>query len=131
MDFVPATHNEMSRKMIAEPDKKSPIRVLQLFPLISIAATAFADAEDFGDPYRGREFATKVCVECHGVLPEDITSPKLESPTFKVIANTPGITRIALTAWFQTPHPTMPNLIIEGEDLDNVISYILSLKDKR
>jgi hypothetical protein len=40
------------------------------------------------------------------------------------------MTAMALTVWFHTSHPTMPNIIIHGEDLDNIIAYILSLRDK-
>jgi hypothetical protein len=38
---------------------------------------------------------------------------------------------LVLRVWFQTPHPTMPNLSIRGEEADNVIAYILSLKQSR
>jgi hypothetical protein len=30
--------------------------------------------------------------------------------------------------WMQTSHPGMPDLILEPQDMDNVIAYILSLK---
>lgn len=40
------------------------------------------------------------------------------------------MSRTALIVWFQTPDPTMPNLVLDAEDLDNVIAYILGLKDK-
>jgi hypothetical protein len=32
--------------------------------------------------------------------------------------------------WLQTSHPNMPNLIVPPEDRDDVIAYILSLRDK-
>jgi hypothetical protein len=32
--------------------------------------------------------------------------------------------------WLQTPHPTMPNLIVDAQDREDVIAYILSLQDK-
>jgi hypothetical protein len=45
------------------------------------------------------------------------------------------MTAMALTVWFRSSHPNipkrMPNLIIEDEDMDNVIAYILSLRDRR
>ena len=49
--------------------------------------------------------------------------------TFKAIANTPGMTPTALAVWFQTSHPTMPNFILAPEDRDDVIAYIVSLRD--
>jgi len=39
------------------------------------------------------------------------------------------MTETALTVWLRTSHPTMPNIIVEPADMDNVIAYILSLKD--
>ena len=47
------------------------------------------------------------------------------------IANTKGMTGRALTVWLQTSHPNMPNLIVAAEDRDDLIAYILSLRDKR
>jgi hypothetical protein len=48
----------------------------------------------------------------------------------KVIANTPGMTSAALTVALQTTHVTMPNFVIKGDALQNIIAYILSLKEK-
>ncbi len=45
------------------------------------------------------------------------------------------LSRTALAVWFRTSHPllpkTMPNLVIEDDDMDNVIAYILSLRGRR
>jgi hypothetical protein len=42
----------------------------------------------------------------------------------------PGITGTALRIWMETSHPTMPNIIIEKQDMLNVIAYMLSLKGR-
>ncbi len=100
-----------------------------------VAASAFLAgiqplyAQEQGDPKRGLSYAEKACTECHGVMPADDLSPLLDAPTFQSVANTPGMTYTALSVWFQSPHPSMPNLIIPPEDLANVIAYIMSLKD--
>jgi hypothetical protein len=39
------------------------------------------------------------------------------------------MTATALTVWLTTSHPTMPNIVIEPNDMDNVVAFILSLKD--
>jgi hypothetical protein len=32
--------------------------------------------------------------------------------------------------WLQNAnHPTMPNIVVEGQDLRNLTAYVLSLKD--
>jgi hypothetical protein len=40
------------------------------------------------------------------------------------------MTVTALTVWSRTTHPTMPNLVIEPTDMDDLIAYILSLRDR-
>jgi mono/diheme cytochrome c family protein len=87
-----------------------------------------ATADDIGSPQRGISYAQANCAGCHAVLYEDTESPNPDSPSFKSIADTPGITRTALSVFLQTPHPTMPNLVVTGEDADDLIAYILSLK---
>jgi hypothetical protein len=37
------------------------------------------------------------------------------------------MTGMALTAWLTTSHPTMPNLIIEADRMDDLVAYIRSL----
>ena len=39
------------------------------------------------------------------------------------------MTATALRVWLQTSHPTMPNIMLAPNDMDNVVAYILSLKD--
>ena len=50
-----------------------------------------------------------------------------QAPAFKEIANTPGMSITALTVWSRTSHSTMPNLVIDSADMDNLVAYILSL----
>jgi hypothetical protein len=40
------------------------------------------------------------------------------------------MTDLALSVWLQTSHPTMPNIILEQDDMRNVIAYIRSLQSK-
>ena len=51
------------------------------------------------------------------------------APPFKDVAKTPGMTGTALRVWLSTSHPTMPNIIVEPTDMDNVIAFIVSLKE--
>jgi mono/diheme cytochrome c family protein len=106
--------------------------------LIIAAATGFiafalgnlpVQADGIGNTMRGLEYAQTNCAGCHAILKDETESPNPDSPAFAAVAVTPGITRTALSVFLQSPHPTMPNLIVEGEDADNLIAYILSLKD--
>jgi hypothetical protein len=65
------------------------------------------------------------CAKCHATADED-ASPKHTAPRFKDVANTFGMTATALRVWLQSSHPTMPNIILEPNDLSNVVAYILS-----
>jgi mono/diheme cytochrome c family protein len=104
--------------------------------LISLVLTcafgAFAQtgAQESADANSGRIFAKEICAECHAVSEGQVASPTPAALSFKAISNTSGMPRIALIVWFQTPHPTMPNLMLKADDLDEVIAYILSLKDE-
>ena len=107
-------------------------RVAILVALAAMLGHGAAQAQDGpGDPARGLVFAKQACAECHGVEANSSRSPNSAAPTFKTIANLPGMTGTALTVWMQSPHPSMPMLMVPTEDRQNVISYILTLKEKR
>jgi mono/diheme cytochrome c family protein len=91
-------------------------------------AAAGASADELGDAQAGFDYAKQVCSKCHGISAED--SPLPQAPRFRKVADQPGITATALTVWLQTSHPTMPNIIVEPQDMRNVIAYILSLKGR-
>ena len=40
----------------------------------------------------------------------------------------PGMTAMALQVALQSPHKTMPNLMLEPDELRNLIAYFLTLK---
>jgi len=86
------------------------------------------EAVELGDAEKGRVYARRVCADCHNTTGSDNASPNRKAPTFKSIANTPGMTVTALTVWSRTPHVSMPNLIIPQDELENLSAYILSLK---
>ena len=80
---------------------------------------------EIGDPQAGFEYAHAVC---DAISQEKSPNPK--APRFKDVANTPGMTPTALKVWLQNAnHPTMPNIMIRGQELRNLTAYILSLKD--
>ena len=85
-------------------------------------------AQEIGDPERGRDFAATMCADCHSVGEDDTPSPNQDAPSFKSVAEMPSTTRTALVVWFQSSHPTMPNLVLNQDEKDDVIAYILSLK---
>jgi mono/diheme cytochrome c family protein len=94
-----------------------------------LAAASAAEAQE-GDVDAGAAYAKQVCAACHAVLPNEQISPLLQAPTFQKVADTPGMTELALTVWLQSSHPTMPNIILKADDLRNVVAHISSLKRK-
>lgn len=96
-----------------------------------ILLPGLAGAVELGDPKLGLAYARKNCAECHRVEPGGAVSPSGIIPSFESIANKRGMTALTLNVWMQTPHPTMPNLIIPTEERDNLISYIMSLRVQR
>lgn len=103
------------------------MRVLPLLiPFLFLISQA--KAERVGDPQAGYNYAKEVCAQCHGISAE--ASPLPQATRFREVADRPGITGTALAVWLQTTHPTMPNIIVDKEDMWNVIAYILDLKDR-
>ena len=102
--------------------------------LIAALAITVGDLEsqEVGNPSQGLRLAHTLCAECHLVdkLPGE-QSPNLIAPSFEHVANTPGMNSAALTAALRTSHESMPNIIIKGSDLSDVIAYILSLTERR
>jgi len=98
--------------------------------LIVLCVGSGTQAAQIGDMAAGRFYARQICAECHAVNANEKQSPVVRATAFRRIANTSGMTRTALLVFFKTPHLNMPNLIIAGDDADNVIAYILSLQTK-
>ncbi len=80
------------------------------------------------DPAAGRVLAEAVCAACHtipGVAPR-IRIPGARS--FQALAADPAVTGLALHAYLRTQHPPTPSFVLNEEQLNDVIAYILSLR---
>ena len=80
------------------------------------------------DRQNGLALAKRVCAECHAVLPGEARSPIARAPTFQALATTPGMTSMALSVAFTTPHAGMPMFQLTSEQAADVIAYILGLR---
>lgn len=76
----------------------------------------------------GLRYAHTACAECHAIGAGDDLSPNPKAPPFAHVANSPGITGVALNVILSTPHRDMPDFIIPAKDKADVVAYILSLK---
>ena len=96
--------------------------------LLSLAPVAAA--QDMAAVKRGLDYANRVCSECHAVAPGQRTSPKAKAPSFQSVADTPGMTDMAINVWLHTSHPTMPNLILNADQTADLAAYIRTLRTK-
>jgi mono/diheme cytochrome c family protein len=106
---------------------KRMICLMTLFAL-SVVVTP-VHAQGVGDSRDGLALAQQVCSECHAIRRGQDRSPNSRSPTFLELATAPGMTVAALTVALTTPHVGMPMFMLTAEQRENVIAYILSLRD--
>jgi cytochrome c len=97
--------------------------------IVLVVATAGA-GEARADAARGRVLAEQWCSQCHGVRPNE-ASLTTAIPGFSAIAAESSVTEPSLRVFLRTSHPTMPNIILNQDDTDDLVSYILSLKPER
>ena len=106
------------------------LRMILIAGLV-LMLTLAARGQATGDAARGRAFATRVCAECHAVRRGEETSPDPRTVPFARIANTPGMTDMALMVWLRTPHDKMPNLVLNVAEINDVVAYIATLRDRQ
>ena len=78
-------------------------------------------------PPGGENLAERVCSQCHAVKPGQ-ASKNPDAPPFAELASQPSITEYSLRVFLRTPHEKMPNLMLKADEMDEITSYILSLK---
>jgi len=82
-----------------------------------------------GDPTSGRQLATRLCSSCHRVLPMTL-SDKSDPPSFQSIADLPSTTGLSLNVFLHSNHRNMPDFMVSTAASNDLIAYILSLKQK-
>jgi len=79
---------------------------------------------------RGAALSQRWCSQCHAVEPNQ-SSANPAAPRFSDVAAESSITEYSLRVFLRTPHSNMPNLMLNPDDMDDIVSYILSLKPQR
>jgi mono/diheme cytochrome c family protein len=105
------------------------MKALILAGIVTFGLSGGAVAQE-ADVAAGKAYAEQVCATCHAVEQGEEESPLYQAPTFQSVADTPGMTEMALTVWLQSSHPTMPNIVLSQDEIRNVVAYIRSLKSK-
>jgi len=102
--------------------------------LIAVTGAALSTpTQSLADDKRsaGRQVAMEICSHCHRVAVGQL--PPLQNvPSFTEIANTSSTTASSLKVLLRSKHKRkrMPDFIMSNSDIDNVIDYILSLKQQ-
>ena len=81
-----------------------------------------------GDGLVGHRLATSWCRGCHQI--EGHERGTFAGPNFSDIANLPSTTPLALKVFLRTSHQNMPNFVLTDRQADDIVAYILSLKEK-
>lgn len=96
--------------------------------LVSLHRAAGAAQLPRGDDpvSRGQALVEAWCLACHGVGPPGAAArPDLD---FEAIASMPSTTALSLRVFLQSSHRDMPNIVLKGKELDDIVAFILSLK---
>ena len=103
------------------------VGALRFLIVASLAVPVLALAQPLaGNPTSGRHLATTICGSCHQVIGG---KGRDGPPSFVDIANVTSTTALSLLVFLRSSHNEMPNLIISKSDTDDLVAYILSLKE--
>ena len=75
----------------------------------------------------GRSLASQWCSGCHAVEPKTVG---FFAADFAEIAKLPSTTALSLKVFLRTSHRNMPNFILQPDEANDIVAYILSLKRK-
>lgn len=87
---------------------------------------------------RGRQIALRQCNACHTIAPGRTATSDDVGPSFMAIAALPDSDRPGLTRFLAEPHALdkigepdklMPTYLLDAGERDDVVSFILSLRD--
>ena len=78
----------------------------------------------------GRRLAEGWCGNCHVIGPGASGAVSNAVPTFRAVARMPSTTVMSLRAFLRTPHSRMPDIQMSLAPTDDIIAYILGLRDR-
>lgn len=77
----------------------------------------------------GRKLAEQWCAECHVIDRDQDFAGSDAIPTFPEVAASPAVTSAGLKAFFSSPHQQMPDIQLTQQQIDEIVAYILSLRE--
>lgn len=98
------------------------VKIVPVFLLVAaIADTAHADVA------AGAKIAQRWCANCHVISNSQVSPVPQGPPTFITIAKS-GMSADQLHAFLSHPHGAMPDLALTRTEIDDLITYIQSLR---
>jgi mono/diheme cytochrome c family protein len=107
----------------------SKLMINPIFGFVALSIVCAVSTNASADPTAGERLAEKWCAQCHGIR-ADRLSPNPAAPTFPKLAAEPSITEYSLRALLRSPHETMPHILFKDDELDDITSYITSLRPR-
>jgi len=102
--------------------KKPSYRLLGLSVVVCLTTLpAYADAN------KGAQIARQWCASCHLIGGNSAGSVPQGPPTFQTVAHS-GMSPDQLRAFLSHPHGAMPDLTLTRTEIDDLISYIDTLR---
>jgi mono/diheme cytochrome c family protein len=117
--------------LVKSDSRRTPRSVLLLAASVLIAPAFSAVAQEGGgDAANGHRLAASWCSNCHVVDRATKTGTSTGAPPFPAVAQMKSVTPLSLRVFLQSPHQRMPDLHLSRDETDDLISYILSLREK-
>ena len=107
-----------------------------IFAALATAPTSWADSNGVA-PGMGHDLAQRLCTSCHLIEPGQANPPgHIGGPAFQTVANRPDTSERSLRKHLRTTHTNsmiplaMPNPQLSEDELNKIISYVTSLRQR-
>jgi mono/diheme cytochrome c family protein len=94
---------------------------------ISLLFAAIGFGPAWAGSGEGKQLAQRWCSSCHVVEEHQQGAVPQGPPSFRMVAKS-GMTDAALRTFLSRPHGAMPDLVLTRGEMDDLISYIRSLR---
>jgi mono/diheme cytochrome c family protein len=102
---------------------------LRMFGALAFLLATGVAAAEAGDVTNGRAIAERWCSNCHQTDSRRVAQDF--APPLRVVAGRSYATEKWLKSWIADPHPPMPNLNLTQAQIDDVVSYLKTLRTGR
>ena len=108
------------------------VQSLTVFTMIAFVAMQPAMAQQNTsvgpDANDGRSIAMRLCAGCHLVSSSQKGEVTAGVPSFDLIANKPDQTADRILSILIVPHPPMPSIQLDRQEIANLIAYFATLR---